>query len=744
MKRFSSLQGRLPLLIVCINAIPLIIFALFGYAQARNYFERQKLGDMMNIIDTKYIHVLDLLDKGKADVRAVAGNPIVFENLRKYYVNRKSDALKETSQLLKTTVETTKMTKKHPFNRAISTRQRYRSLLVVDDNNVIVAANEQNIVGSSANGYHYKKGTAAVMDVARDPDGNAVFGFSAPIFVDENGQKRQLGTLIATVDAGLLEMIMTGEIGNITGGSLFFAGFSKSLDLYIMNKDGYMITQSRTTGEDTVLKKKGSRPPLDRALDVNASGTRVTNAGIETGAREVMETYDNYRNDQVAGASMVVFDQLWTVVIEEKVSEAFAPIYRLKTIFSSALAIIILFGGLVGIIISRRITGPLAQVVESADKIAQGNLDERVHVNRKDEIGALAAAFNQMTGNLKKMIESEAAAKATLESIVAGYKTFVERVAAGDLSARLSLNGHKDELSQLGHNLNRMVESLHEMAVNMKQATNDIASASTEIFAATAQHNSGAAQQAASINQTSVTVDEVRQTAEQTSDRAQSVASSALKSAEISENGTSAVEETISGMEQIKEKVEQIAANTLALSEQTQQIGDIIATVNDIAEQSNLLALNASIEAARAGEQGKGFAVVAAEVRNLAEQSQQATSQVKAILDDIQKATNTVVMVTEEGTKGVDSGMLLANQAGETIRTLATAISESAEAAQQIVVSAQQQAAGMDQIATAMSNINQSTSQALASTKQTEKAVEHLSELGTSLKEKIAVYRLTD
>ena len=94
-----------------------------------------------------------------------------------------------------------------------------------------------------------------------------------------------------------------------------------------------------------------------------------------------------------------------------------------------------------------------------------------------------------------------------------------------------------------------------------------------------------------------------------------------------------------------------IAETILALSEQTQQIGDIIATVNDIADQSNLLALNAAIEAARAGEAGKGFAVVAGEVRSLAEQSRQATAQVKEILGDIQKATNTAVMVTEEGTK---------------------------------------------------------------------------------------------
>ena len=95
--------------------------------------------------------------------------------------------------------------------------------------------------------------------------------------------------------------------------------------------------------------------------------------------------------------------------------------------------------------------------------------------------------------------------------------------------------------------------------------------------------------------------------------------------------------------------MEATAENILALAEQAQAIGEIIATVNDIAEQTNLLALNAAIEASRAGEQGKGFAVVAGEVKALADQSKKATAQVRQILGEIQKATNTAVLSTEEG-----------------------------------------------------------------------------------------------
>ena len=186
-------------------------------------------------------------------------------------------------------------------------------------------------------------------------------------------------------------------------------------------------------------------------------------------------------------------------------------------------------------------------------------------------------------------------------------------------------------------------------------------------------------------------------------------------------------------MARIKMRVQDIAENILALSEQTQQIGEIITAVNDIASQSNMLALNAAVEAARAGEQGKGFAVVAEEVRDLAERSTQATAQVKAILSDIQRATNATGMATEEGKKGVDAGVQLVAQMGQTIDQLAQVIDESAQSAAQMVAGGQQQTTGMEQIAVTMQNINQVTIQGLASTRQAEEWAQELNDLARSL-----------
>jgi len=192
----------------------------------------------------------------------------------------------------------------------------------------------------------------------------------------------------------------------------------------------------------------------------------------------------------------------------------------------------------------------------------------------------------------------------------------------------------------------------------------------------------------------------------------------------------------------LKEQVRHIAETILNLSEQTLQIGEIIASVNDIADQSNLLALNAAMEAARAGEAGRGFAVVAGEVRNLAEQSRQATAQVSGILSEIQKAANTAVMVTEKGTKSAESGLELAQSTGESIRVIREHTQQAVTAAEQIAATARQQLAGMDQITHAMENINLGATQTQKGMHQVDQAAQNLNDLARQLTSIVQQYKI--
>jgi len=193
-------------------------------------------------------------------------------------------------------------------------------------------------------------------------------------------------------------------------------------------------------------------------------------------------------------------------------------------------------------------------------------------------------------------------------------------------------------------------------------------------------------------------------------------------------------------MEQIREAVERASQRMALLGETGKRIGTIVDTIHTIADQTSLLALNAAIEAARAGEHGRGFSVVASEIRSLADESKKATAQVRKILGDIQKATQSAVIAAEEGTRSTGATIRVITEAGDSIRALAQTIQDASQVASQIAASAGQQAAGMTQIHQAMRNISDATNQNLASTRQTERATQDLNVLGNKLKELVTSF----
>ncbi|OJH35991.1 globin-coupled sensor protein [Cystobacter ferrugineus] len=272
----------------------------------------------------------------------------------------------------------------------------------------------------------------------------------------------------------------------------------------------------------------------------------------------------------------------------------------------------------------------------------------------------------------------------------------------------------------------RFVNALESMSASL-------ATSSGEILDATSRQTNAAQQQASAVAEVTSTLSELRLTSMQALEKAEAVITVSERSIESSRLGSQAVEACILGMREIREQVEAIADKILSLSEQTQQIGEIIASVNEIAEQSKLLALNAAIEAARAGEHGRGFAVVATEIRSLADQSKQATAQVRKLLGSIQSATNSAVVATEAGTRKVEAGVELANRAGQSIQQLGGTIEESSSAARLIASAARQQTAGVQQVSEAMVDINDAMNSTLSSLGQTETSANQLNDLTRSV-----------
>jgi methyl-accepting chemotaxis protein len=268
----------------------------------------------------------------------------------------------------------------------------------------------------------------------------------------------------------------------------------------------------------------------------------------------------------------------------------------------------------------------------------------------------------------------------------------------------------------------------------INEAVNAITASSAEIAATVTQHERTATSQAAAVNEATATMDELAASSRQSSDQADSISIAARHSLQLAEGGTDAVRQTLDSMEMLKDRVGSIAEQILRLSEHTSQIGNITNLVSDLANQTNLLALNAAVEAARAGEHGKGFAVVAVEIRKLADQSKKSAERINALVLDIQKSTNSTVMATEEGTKTVEEGMLLAHRTGDAFDTSSVSINATFENVQQITLNMKQQAAAIKQVVEAMGSINVGAKETAAGISQTKIGIQTLVEAAQKLK----------
>jgi methyl-accepting chemotaxis protein len=442
-------------------------------------------------------------------------------------------------------------------------------------------------------------------------------------------------------------------------------------------------------------------------------------------------SYDSIIRFEALGVGKRYFDGMRAMVNEADVAEhallrqrdarEIEASERLRWAIGVGTLAAVLAGAAIAFLLARWLASAMAGLGRAAAGIAAGDVDQQIDIRSKDEIGQLADSFRAMVAYLRRMA------------------TAANSIAQGDLTRDVHPQSPHDAL---GVAFEGMVRNLRELTAELQAASHDLASASNEIRVAVTQQTSGAAEQSAAITQTTATVDEVKASADQASGLAGVVADTAQQANRVVADGVEAVSKATAGMGTIREQVQSIADNILALSEQSQQIGEIIASVNDLADQSNLLALNAAIEAARAGEHGKGFAVVAAEIRALAEQSKAATAQVRTLLSDIQRATNSAVLATEQGTSGVDRGVQLTEQTGQTIDDLAGVIQDTARSAQQIAAAVRQHSVGMEQIASAMANISQVTNQSLTATTNTQQAAEHLTDLAARLDGLVARYRV--
>lgn len=411
----------------------------------------------------------------------------------------------------------------------------------------------------------------------------------------------------------------------------------------------------------------------------------------------------------------------WKVLAVFSKEELLAPGRNLAVSIISIGLVAIILASLFFYFFSRNISRSINNVVSFSKSLAIGDTNIPIAEGSKDELGEMLAAMKETTEAMKTMA------------------AVADRGASGDLTVEITPRSERDTL---GKAFSMMIEKMRRQIADIQEAANVLSSSTSEFMASVAQVSSSTAETSTAVSQTTATVEEVKQTAQLSSKKAAQVSDLGRQTAETSQDGIEAIHDALEGMNRIREQMSGIADTVIQLSEQSRSIGEITATVTGLTEQTNLLAVNASIEATKAGEQGRGFSVVAQEMKSLSDQSKQATVQIRNILNDIQRSISTAVMSTEQGNKAVEAGLTLLQKAGEAISALAENVEEAANASVQITASSQQQQVGMEQVATAMENIKEASSQTAASTKQTERAIQDLHELGIKLKEMVEQYKV--
>ncbi len=212
----------------------------------------------------------------------------------------------------------------------------------------------------------------------------------------------------------------------------------------------------------------------------------------------------------------------------------------------------------------------------------------------------------------------------------------------------------------------------------------------------------------------------------------------------VAKEGGEVVAQTVNKMKDIATVVKQSAENIEKLGESSKQIGEIISVIDDIADQTNLLALNAAIEAARAGEQGRGFAVVADEVRKLAERTTEATKQIASMIKGIQSETQEAVNAMKKGNDEVNSGIALADKAGQALNQILESTQEVQMMISKIAVASEEQSSTSEEIAKNVNSISHVTNDATKRIQEIAKSSEEMAKLTDNLKDLVSQFKIED